>query len=434
MGTLKFSMSMLKKEYKKSILYTLTLCLTIAIIFFFFNIIDIFRLMNENEAALMSMGGSDISGSSILSFIIILFCACMIIFANNFYLSRKSKEMAILTMTGSSFINITLYLFYQNLVMTFIAFPLGMVLGNCLSMIINQIIYYYMNVSGSLWYFPMNATFNTLLSVIAIIFAQLIYASGYVYRKDINYLLSQQDRQVLKDHRIIRLPSFFYMFVYIFGLVILWTSPYTSTVAVVPCFMGSLTMAGMIKYCFPKIFKALKEHSLLANKIQLISLSHLYYSLTRSYTLISLFSISSSLMIAIMITLKDNFREFITTIIGFIVIMFLLLASLLYKYSMESSSQKIAYYNLYKIGYSSKQLYKIIKNEVIGFYGILLLLPMIYIMSSLGLSYYYQDISLTLFCSVVCVLVVAVCLTGILTYILYKKSIMSVLKEGMRYE
>lgn len=36
MGTLKFAVNMLKKEYKKSFVYTLTLCLTIAVTFLFF--------------------------------------------------------------------------------------------------------------------------------------------------------------------------------------------------------------------------------------------------------------------------------------------------------------------------------------------------------------------------------------------------------------
>lgn len=434
MGTFRFSMNMLKKEYKKSILYTLTLCLSIAIIFVFFNIIDNVYLLSAQEISAMSMGGIDIRFSSVLSFIIIIFCAFMIIFANNFYLSRKNKEMAILTMSGASILDITMYLFYQNLVMTIVASPIGMGLGSLLSLGVNQMIYSYMNVADVLWYIPTHTFFHTFACVMSIIFAQLIYASGYVYRKDIQYLLTQQERHILKDTRVIRIPSIFYVFLYVLGLVILWTSSYTSTVAVVPCVIGSLAIGGMIKYCFPSIFKTIKNKWLLSDKIRLISLSNLYYSLSRTYTLISLFGISSSFMIAIMITQKTNFREFITTFIGFIVIVFLLLASLLYKYSMESSTQKTAYYNLYKVGYTYKQISKIIKNEVIAFYGFLLVFPMIYIMSTLGLSYYHQDVTL-FFCGiVVCILLVSVLITGVLTYLSYKKSVMNVLKEGMRYE
>ena len=47
MGTLKFSLKMLKKEYKKSLNYILTLCLTIAVTFLFFNIIDNTYLMEK---------------------------------------------------------------------------------------------------------------------------------------------------------------------------------------------------------------------------------------------------------------------------------------------------------------------------------------------------------------------------------------------------
>ena len=113
MGTLKFSLKMLKKEYKKSLIYILTLCLTIAVTFLFFNIIDNTYLMEKTTMSQQMV--MDIPFSTTLSFIIIIFCAFMIIFANNFYISRKTKEIAIMTMSGSGFIDTTMYLFYQKM-------------------------------------------------------------------------------------------------------------------------------------------------------------------------------------------------------------------------------------------------------------------------------------------------------------------------------
>ncbi len=431
MGHFQFSIHMLKKEYQKSLVYTLTLCLTIAITFLFFNIIDNTYLL-ANEIGNQSYG--QIPFSSTLSFIIIVFCAFMIIFANNFYISRKTKEIAIMTMSGSSFLQITMYLFYQNIIMTAIAFPLGIGIGSLLSMGVNQIIYQYMNMSAPFFYVPIKAIGDTIICILAIIGAQLLYASGFVYRKDIQYLLSQETRTQPVDDRIIKIPSLFYILLYFGGLIILVTTPYTPESAIFPCCVGVLGIGGMIKYYFGRFFKKLKDRKYLAHHLHLISLSNLYYSLTRAILLIGIYAVSVSAMIAILISQQNNPREFITTIVGFIVIVLLILASILYKYSMEASTRHMFYYNLYKLGYSFQQLLQIIKQEVISFYLVLVGLPMVYIVMTLIQAYIHNNIEMSFFIVIIFSQIIPAIIAGLLTYSTYKKSVLKVIEEGVHYE
>ena len=69
MGTLKFAVNMLKKEYKKSFVYTLTLCLTIAVTFLFFNIIDNKYLVTNVELASSQQLTIPFSSTLLLSFV-----------------------------------------------------------------------------------------------------------------------------------------------------------------------------------------------------------------------------------------------------------------------------------------------------------------------------------------------------------------------------
>lgn len=434
MGTWKFSMHMMKKEYKKSLVYTLTLCLTIAVTFLFFNIIDNQHLLSQDDAVAWSTQGVDIPFSSLLAFLVIIFCAFMIIFANNFYLSRKTKEIAIMTMSGSNFMSITLYLFYQNLVMTMIAFPIGILIGSFAAMGVNQCIYSYLSYSGPFFYIPLNAISDTIVCVVAIIGAQLIYASGFVYRKDIQYMLSQETSNVSADKRIFKLPKLFYVCIYILGIVMLLGIEYTSTSAIVPCCIGVLGIGGMINYCFPSLFRFIKEKRILANKKRLISLSNLYYSLHRAVVLVGLYGVASTVMIAIMISQQDSPRELITAIIGFIVIVLLLLASILYKYSMETSTRKMFYYNLYKLGYSFQQLIHIIKQEVFSFYSLLIGLPLVYILIALIQAFIHEGITIEFFVTVILTQLISAIIAGVLTYTSYKKSVLQVIEEGVHYE
>ena len=430
MGNLKFSVMMLRKEYKQSLIYTLTLALTIAVTFLFFNIIDNRYLMENsvlNDVLTLPF-------STTLSFIIILFCAFMIIFANSFYVSRKTKEIAIMTMSGSSFLKITLYLFYQNMVMTVIAFPIGLLIGYLMSIGVNQVIYQILHHSVSLFYIPMNAFGDTLICILAIIFTQLMYVSGYVYRHDIQYLLKQENTIDLRTNKLVPIPSFFYMIVYVFGIVLLCTTEYEVTSSLVPCFVGVLGIGGMIKYCFGSFFTYIKKKKYLKDSICLISFSYLYTSLRKSVFLIQIYAVSLSTMVAIMIQQYNSPREMVTAIIGFVVMMLLLLASLLYKYSMDIQSRKTSFYNLYKLGYSSQSLVKIVLYEVIGFYGIVFLLPFIYVVVTLVLAYIHSIVSIGFVGILLGVQILFVVIVGVITLIIYKNAVLQQVKEGMHYE
>lgn len=432
MGNFLFSMKMLKKEYKKSMVYTLTLTLTIAVTFLFFNIIDN-TYLTSNEQVTTQWFYTQMPFSTMLSFLIIVFCAFMIIFANNFYISRKTKEIAIMTMSGSSFMKITFYLIYQNLVMTLIAYVLGIAIGFVLSIGVNQIIYYYMHYTAPFFYVPISAITDTIVCIVSILIGQIVYISGFVYRKDIQYLLSEEKRNTFDDVRILKIPKFSYIFFYIFGIVALFMD-YSPISAIVPCIIGACGVGGMIKYNFPGFFHWLKQKKFLAHKTILISLSNLYYSLRRSCVLIGLYTVSSCIMIEIMIMQKDSPREFITSFIGFIVVITLLLASIIYKYIMEATTRKTSYYNLYKIGYSYKQIAMIVKQEVMMFYVLLILFPMIYLSVSLIQIYMHQGITLGFMMMILTVEIMFSLVAGIVTYISYKKNVLQVLKEGVRYE
>ena len=433
MGTFKFSIHMLKKESKKSMIYTLTLSLTIAVTFLFYNIIDNQYLLDASQIG-KGIQVTDIPFSSILAFIVIMFCAFMIMFANNFYLSRKLKEIAIMTMSGSGYMSVTMYLFYQNIIMVIIAFPIGLFIGAIGSILSNQLIYQFLDHSAPFFYVPVESIGNTIICISVIIGAQFIYAAGFVHRKDITFMLSQEASPVLEDNRIMKLSPNLYVVIYILGVLGLIMMEYTPSSILVFSSVGVLGIGGMIKYIFPKFFKKIKMKRYLNDKLKLISISNLYYSLSRSIMLIGLFALSTTAMIIIIILQKDNPREFITAIIGFVVIIFLLLVSIVYKYILEASTRKTFYYNLYKLGYSYHQLSRIIQQEVSLFYMTMVGLPFIYIFISLVQAIIHNDVTIIFALCMMGIELVPIIIAGLITYRMYKKAVLLVIEEGIKYE
>ncbi|MFV0393210.1 MAG: ABC transporter permease, partial [Coprobacillaceae bacterium] len=106
-----FALMMLKREYKKSIFYTLTIIFAITMSFVFFNIMNNEYLITaEITESGQTWDQVIIPLSTMISFLIIVFCCYMILFATNFFISKKTKEFACLAVSGTSSVKLTGYL------------------------------------------------------------------------------------------------------------------------------------------------------------------------------------------------------------------------------------------------------------------------------------------------------------------------------------
>ena len=207
MGNFKFAMQMLVKEYKKSAFYGLTMVFAIAVSFIFFNIINNELLADQGAV----VGGAtwqqvQVPFSTTLSFIIICFCCFMIFFANDFFISRKTSEIAIMTLSGSSSTRATKYLIYQTLTLLLIASPFGIGLGMLATPVSNYWMYRYLKVDASIYQIPLAAYTQTLIVVAVILIILCVFAGGYIYRNDISTLLQQEKAMDFSDKRKLKLP------------------------------------------------------------------------------------------------------------------------------------------------------------------------------------------------------------------------------------
>lgn len=431
MGNFKFAMSMLVKEYKKSAFYALTMVFAIAVSFIFFNIINNDLLADQGA---VSGGGTwsevQVPFSTSLSFIIICFCCFMIFFANDFFISRKTSEIAIMTLSGSSTTKATIYLIYQNLTLLIIAAPFGIGLGMLVTPLSNFWMYRFLEVDASIYDIPMAAYSQTLIVVTVILVILCVFASGYIYRNDITTLLQQEKAMDFGDKRKLKIPSLIYVFLYVFGIVMMFMNEHNPMAYIAPTLVGILGAVGLIRYALPDYTKKIKEKKLLEKRYALIYVSNLSYSIRRAVLLVSLITISVTGMIAVIASNQNAPREYITGIIGYIVIIVLLVTSIVYKFCMEAQTRKTLFYNLWKIGYTKKELTRIISREVIYFYGILLLIPMIYVVFISGFFIYHGEMSLVFALAIIMVYFLPVVISGLVTYYNYKKAVVTPIQGG----
>lgn len=430
MGTFRFSMKMLIKDYKKSLFYGMTLIFAVTVNFIFFNIIN-----NEEIADTMiatsGMTWSDVNMpfSSIISFIIVCFCCFMIFFANNFFLSRKTTELAVIAMSGSGYIHSTMYVLYQTFVLLILATPLGIIIGKIAVPYVNAYMYDMLHVTKDIYLIPTEAYLYSFL-IVAIVLAMIcVLVAGYLHRNDILVLLSQE--KTMQFHSGLRkIPSFVYLGLYVLGIVMMFMNAHQANAYVAPTLVGIAGAMGVIRFVLPDAVKKLKKTVLLTKRYALIAISNLNYSIQRSLLLIFLMTMLVTGMMTILAVYQNSPREYATSIIGYIVVIVLLTVSIIYKLSMEAMTRKTLFFNLWKIGYTRKELKKIIRQEIIWYCLILIVIPLVYILFIAGRFIYFGDMTVQFALVFSLAYMIPVMISGLIIYFQYVHIVIQSIKGG----
>lgn len=430
MGNFKFALMMLIRDYKKTIFYALTMVLTIAVSFVFFNIINNDLLIDHSPITIGGGGAVIVPFSTMLSFLIIMFCCFMLFFANDFYVSRKTNDIATMELSGNSFIKSTFHLIYQSMILLLISSPLGVGLGAFFSIISNYIMYQHLDIEASIYHIPGIVYGQTLIVLAIILLIISVFASGYIYRNDLLTLLNQEKTMDFKGNNRGKIPSITYLFLYLFGIYMMFTNDHSMIAYVGPTCVGMLGAMGFLRRTLPELLKKLKKQKLLDKKYALIYISNLNYSLRRSVMLLSVITVSVTMMIAVIAGTQNSPREYITGVMGYFVIVILLVMSIVYKMINEIQMRKTFFYNLWKIGYTKKELIKIIRREVIYYYLILLIFPLIYGVIISGFFIYHQELTVIFAVEIIGIYVIPVIISTFITYYNYKKLVVLTIKGG----
>lgn len=430
MGTLRFSMMMLIRNYRKSIFYGITLVFAVAVSFVFFNIINNKDLADQMIA---SSGGTwqevNMPFSSVLAFMIVCFCCFMIFFANNFFLTRKTTELAVMGISGSGYINSTMYVLYQTFVLLILATPLGILLGRFVVPYSNQYMYAALGIDKDFDILPKEAYLYSFL-IVAIVLAMIcVLTAGYLHRHDILVLLSQEKEMNFNKGSKNR-SSWLYLGIYMAGIVMMFMNPHQPDAYIVPTLVGIIGAVGIIRYVLPDIIRKMKKDVFLTKRYILISISNLSYSIQRSLLLFGLMTVSVTGMMSILVACKDSPREFTTAVIGYIVVVVLLVVSIVYKLSMEAMTRKTLFFNLWKIGYTRKELRKIIRQEIVMYYAVLICIPLVYIVFIAGRFIYYGDMTFRFVFVFSLAYIIPIILSGLITYDQYRQAVVKSIKGG----
>ncbi|MFL0251495.1 ABC transporter permease [Clostridium neuense] len=429
-----FLLKMLKKNSKKNMLYLISIMVPVVIIFNLMNIITNSKFFAEDA-------------SEEIMFLLTLLVCVFTFYSNSYFVMGKSKEMAVIELSGIWPSKLARMLLFENIIIEIISCFIGILIGIAVMPFFLLIMYNIAGKSGSLWMISPSAIWGT----IAILALQIGYVTlgdyGYASSREIIDLMNVSKKVRIKDNdisisisqilttlnlnkkhrvhksKVYNLKIDNYLIIYLFPIVFVLLSPehipvFVAAILSMMCTIYSIP--GILKHSIPEKILELKNEKYLDDKIKLISLSNLYTSLKQLKFLIITLVIAIE-MLLYFISISNSPRLKAVCIISYVTIILLVAGSILYKIIIETDNKKRTFMQLSLIGYTTDQIKKIIKEEFKLYYSIIISLPLFHILIFFTLFKKSGILPIKLLLLMLFIFLLVFFIVGIVSFNTYKK-------------
>lgn len=374
MGVFKYIFLTIKNDLKENYFYMITMTMSIAIIFVSFNIIYNEEIVPQRlyEYTILS-----ILGVVVLS-VLILF----MIFANSYYLEDKYKEYGVITLSGKSTFEIFIIISVRNLIMSLVAILLGCILGYIINPIIMRKVFQMINIENPTSYVCTQSLAITIIMTIVECLVVFLINSGQIYKKKIKELIIKKKSSFIPNVKRSKMKMYIYIIFYFIPLISLLLPvsrkdiAFVMLAAIVTSIFG---IQGVVRYVIPNALADYKNKNFITDKIKLIIISNLYTSIKRSTSLVLMYIITAVVTIVVIGQYQEYSVINIFALASFIFVVVILNFTIMYKFFIEAYRRKENFEQLRLLGYSYKEISKIILTEVIAYYFIVNILVLIQI-------------------------------------------------------
>lgn len=315
-------------------------------------------------------------------------CMVEIVFANDFYVKSKSRELAVRLVCGATYVQLAQYLLSQTVFLVAIAIPVGILAGTICIPLIGLLM---SSITGT----PMsiNITGEALIWTICIlgfvVFWTLILNLSFAYRNSAAQLLNSQtiktgssnpfltafleDLNKGKQGTISRLLALA-MFLVPIGLF--YFSPSASMIFAAVSLVG---LNDLIKnLAMPYLNRHIEKHITDSEKTGY--LGFVRHDLKILKTNLLLLIVTSVLLITILVS-TTTATDAVLVLITYVAMSTLFSMAILFRYSSDLSFRKKYYRTLSHIGYMQDSEKRMITKEVLTFYGVVIALILFYVIN-----------------------------------------------------
>lgn len=399
-----------------------TFTLTSLFIFLFFVV-----AMSDAVGVKMVEGTSDIP--SVLMVVSVLMCSVEIVFANDFFIKNKSKELAVRSVCGSTYTQNALFLLLQTIVILVIALPVGIIVGLLILPLINQLlvsvlsskIVITINAEALLWAF---------LVICYVVFWTLILNLSFSYRNSVSMLLNPNSIKVPHTSKIdIDLDKkgiigkILHLILFLLPLYLCYQLPTFAILWVLVSLLGFIYVVN--DFFTPLLERRIKNK--ISNEVTLLSLGYFRYDLTLLRLNILMY-IFSSVLLSALFSQADDPAQHVLILITYVAMNALLSLSILFKYANEITERPKKFKTLSHLGFLKKTQKKIIRKEVGYLYFYIILITCFYLVFIFASLIHSGVLDVKYACILLCASILPLLICSFVTEIYYRKTVISIQK------
>lgn len=447
MGTYKFALKMLKTDLTQTVLYLLFVISSVATLFI------AYAMMDDNNYT--SLRGSTSELCQVLLFGLTILLLFMVFFANSYFITGKTKEFAIAELNGVCSTKLMGLLSFQTFLLGIVGSILGILLGMVLLPVVSAVMYKLLGAQQNVYSTTADSIILTFIIVMLIMCPYIIGGDyGYLFHREIKDLIYGQ-RQLYTPHaKKITIPeienirklfpflenskpktphktksitphNILSIILYFLPVtVLLLNSKNFYALMVFYLLFSVIGIHKLLTTYFPDKILGLKKNVFAGDEIKLISLSNLHYSLRKMNFLIVTLAISTVSLVFIIGSYGESYQVKVMGTFVYICAIISLGVSILYKFMIEASYRKHIFMQLQLLGYHTKQIKKIIKQELILLYGIAIVIPLVHVVVYLAKFINLGIITLQLSLILLSIFIVIFIIMIPISYFVYKKSVL----------
>lgn len=378
----------LRDDFVRSFFYWLTLLLTSIFIYLFFNM-----MMSDPDGASLLTAGTD-PLATLISVTVIVICMTAILFANDFFVKRKAKELAVRLICGATALQLATYLLIQTVILLIIAIPIGLIIANMMIPMMNHLLATVLNSSLVI---ANSYEANLMVGIILgfVVFFVIMLNLSFALRNAATMMFSK-DIMTASGSGIFYLGNVPGVLKKILCMV-LWLAPialfYTTESGMIVYALLSLVGLNM---CIDTVFvpwlssrneknpsklRAFVRDGFIRHDLRLLKLNLL------------LMLGCACLLSTSLVSKQTKPIELLMYTMSFIVMNVLLSLAVLFKYSTDLTGRTRYFMTLDQIGCTDEDSAAIRRGEVIGFYGFITLIGLLYLVNIIAVGHMNHDMS-----------------------------------------
>lgn len=407
---LKEAVLSIRKDLDRAVCYTLVFMLSSMFMYLFFHI-----SLSETVGVTYIYGKNDLP--TFLTTFDVLVCILVIFMANDFYIKKKSNELAVILMCGGTYLQLTRFLIFQTGIFMAVSIPLGVGAGRLCFPLLAAVFRWMTGQELSTASGSQPAVLSASIIGFEVFWCTFVNL-GYSYRNSIYTLLHGEKKIRMQFPGLFALKILRYIYpgLYLGCAALLYLcGKEPEQITMLGC-AGLLGLWGTIdKVVLPWLEKGGAERWADDGE-KLVYMGLFREDLKMAKLYIILFIAAADILCCLTAGMVEKGSEFALCLLSFSSMIPLLGISLMFRFASEAAGRKNQFATLQKIGYTEEQIKNIVKKELLWLYGVIMGASLVYILNIAVVLCIYGLIPAAAGSLLVAIFVVSLTVCGCINY------------------